>query len=156
MSRKTRNLERLTKEPTILLCRGVEYKVAPLELRDLAAMEEWATAQPFRLLREKAELMRAAKMPEAAFVALTQAAEQESSTAYGRAKLFQSIEGLHQMAYLALRKHHPNIKREEVNEIIFEVGAEKMREIVDDVKDLSESELKNLGSGEETAAVLPR
>ena len=153
----SRELRRLAKTGKVIEVNGKEYKLSPLELRHLAELEEWAEREPFRRLKEKIELARDAGASENAIDHMTERAYEDSKSPYFRGSLIESIAGIRKSIGMALSINHPKLSDKDVHTIIDSVGMDTLKDMVDDLSDLSEEESKNSDSeAVESKALSPK
>lgn len=122
-------LRQLTKTPIELLIGEKKYKLAPLELDQIAALEQWAEVQPFERLNT-----RFAKFPD--LFTETQKSEQIedagriAADSINRATEIGSLAGVVKAVTLSLSIHQPNISKGEVSELFKIYSFERLTKLL--------------------------
>lgn len=131
----------LTKTPVELLIGEKKYKMAPLQLDQVAALDEWAEQQPFERLNK-----RFAKFPD--LFTETQKSEQIEDAGriaadpLNRATEVGSLAGVVKALELSLSIHHPNISRQEIVEIVKVYSIEQLTALLNKFSEKEDSDKK--------------
>jgi len=134
------------KAPFIISHGGREYRLAPLELADLAEFEQWMTIAPYEAAKRQMEALGDSLTPEARTMILTTAQAKAadcsmSSPEYMRT--MSSVQGTCYMLWLSLRKEHPDITRAEAGALINLDNLAEWQERLDRVSGLSGDDEEN-------------
>jgi hypothetical protein len=119
--------------PKDITVRGVTYRLSPLDLRDTQELEAWVLTQVPDLIAIARRLAEGQE-PEVKKEILLEAFEVARS-GYGHlgtpeaTRVLKTFLGMREQVYLAGRKHHPQLSREDWGEILARCVEDDLREI---------------------------
>ena len=140
------NLATAAKAPFTISHEGHEYRLAPLELADLAEFEQWVSIAPYEAAKRQMEALGDALTPEAQTMILQTAQAKAadcsmSSPEYMRT--MSSVQGTCYMLWLSLRKEQPDITRAEAGALINLDNLSEWQERLDRVSGLAGDDEEN-------------
>jgi hypothetical protein len=121
---------------TIKTSKG-EYKLATAGVRELGLLEKWAKRQPDERLKERLNLLGKTLKAEER-MALIEAASKEAKDKEILKREVESVQGYTQFVLYCFRIEHPKMSLEECEEIITEVGLEKLKALAEEDSQVEE------------------
>lgn len=129
-----KTLKGLTKQTVDIQYDGQTFTLNPMGPSHLGLLQKWAEEEPFRKMRRQVEILGDTVTP-GLLQKMYETAEKRSSEVNilsdGESAV-NSVEGIQEMFYILTREHHPELTREDVNQMI---TVETLSQFADAVRD---------------------
>ena len=130
---EARILAQMTKRSVSIEVGDKKYKLAPLELKQLTLMDQWAAKQAFARLQDISGVI---ELTEKQKDRLVDKAYADSSDAFTRGQEIGSLPGMMKAVQLSFSIHHPDMTDEEFDKIMSAYPLEKLAELLQQMSEI--------------------